>query len=117
MEKLEYPFIWVRREKEFTWYRRNALKTLWAQASHNNSILHFDNGEILISALTLTEFDNYVWSSALFRRWHKSFLVRRPDIVDCCWRYAILENGEHVPLNKPGYHKTKNYLLERDSKR
>ena len=116
METLDYPFIWVRKEKEFTWYKRNALKTLWAQASHNNCILHFENGEIFIASLSLKEFHQHVWPSALFRRWHFSFLVRRPDIADCRWKYAILRNGEQVPLSEKGYTKAKSYLHERDLK-
>src|SRR3972149_145137 len=107
MEKLEYPYILVRREKEFTWYKRNALKVLWAKAKHNNSILHFENGEVLISSLTLKEFHPYVWKSGLFRRWHHSYLLRRDAIKDCCWLFAIMNNGEQVPVNRKGYHKTK----------
>ncbi|MBI4945769.1 MAG: LytTR family transcriptional regulator DNA-binding domain-containing protein [Bacteroidetes bacterium] len=91
-------------------YIRDGEDVLYAMAKDQNAILQFENGDQEMFGYRLNKFHQLVYLSNLFRRVHRSYLVKLCKVVNCKWLKAILANGEIIPLSRKGYKIVKKYL-------
>ena len=89
---------------------RDAETVLFAEAQGQNTHLVFDNKEVFDYPHRLKKLEDMLVSSGKFSRLHRSFLVRKDAIADCCWLMAIMYTGDMIPLSRESYQVVKKLL-------
>ncbi|MBI4947436.1 MAG: LytTR family transcriptional regulator [Bacteroidetes bacterium] len=91
-------------------YTREASDVLYAESAGQNCILHFENGDTEFYGYPLKFFHQKVWSTNLFRRLHRSYLVKMSKVISQVWLKAILFNGKIISLSRKGHKRVKKHL-------